>query len=276
MLGHAGFWLGGRCSNNLLAAQKDSEQRSNLTRGKSCRRQRTIRGDAKIRNQPGHRCGGQSVLGERSDLNLRLRASTLAVAVALPLLLSACSSGSPQSSQSRLPRSTRRSRSSSTSTTAAPTTTSTPSTTTTSPRPPPTTSSPSTTSTTSASAISSLIPSGTYVDSIAGTSPTDSPHYFVLLTTGPNDSVAGTVNFEYQDGRTSVVFAFSGGLQGTSALTLRPTSVPQNGGSADEPPGAVPSMVSALIGSGSIRLEDCTSYLHFTRTVSDCSFRSGT
>jgi hypothetical protein len=109
------------------------------------------------------------------------------------------------------------------------------------------------------------VPSGMYVDGTSGT-----PHYFVSLS-DDNEGFSGSVNFVYQDGQSSVVFTFVGTAQ-NGAATLRPTSVPQNAGSASQEPSTVPSVISVSIDKDSFNLGECTGYLHFTRSLAQCVF----
>lgn len=110
----------------------------------------------------------------------------------------------------------------------------------------------STTSTTTASAGPANPPeSGTYVDGMP-----DFPHDFIELTAGPGESVSGTVNEVYQDGRTSTYFSFMGSASsGVAQLTS------QDGG---------PGHFSATYASGTITLSGCTSYLDVP--ASSCTF----
>ena len=109
------------------------------------------------------------------------------------------------------------------------------------------------------------VANGIYVAGSPGT-----PHYFISLTNG-SGGITGSVEFLYQDGQTSVVFTFDGTVQNGMA-TLNPTGVPQNGGSASQDPATVPSAISATLGQGSISLGECTSYLHFTKSLAQCDF----
>jgi hypothetical protein len=110
------------------------------------------------------------------------------------------------------------------------------------------------------------LPDGIYVDGGEGT-----PHYFISLKNGTGGGISGSVAFLYQDGQTSVVFTFDGTVQ-SGVATLHPISIPQNGGSASQNPATVPSVLSATLGSKSIALGECTSYLHFTESLAQCQF----
>ncbi|MCK4177898.1 hypothetical protein [Aciditerrimonas ferrireducens] len=123
-------------------------------------------------------------------------------------------------------------------------------------------------SSTAAAASTPLVGTGVYVDGGVGT-----PHYFVVLNTSTASSIGGSVDFVYQDGQTSVVFTFRGtvGDDGTVA-TLTPLAVPQHSGSASQPPGSIPSALSATLAHGSISLGECTSYLHFAPSEAACTF----
>lgn len=110
-----------------------------------------------------------------------------------------------------------------------------------------------------------LVPNGIYSGGSPGT-----PHYFVSLTNGSGGGVTGSVNFLYQDGQTSVVFTFNGTVQADVA-TLHPTSVPQVG-SASQAPTTMPSYISAGLDRNSISLGECTGYLYFDQSLSQCTF----
>jgi hypothetical protein len=117
---------------------------------------------------------------------------------------------------------------------------------------------------TAATVVNSM-PSGTYANGAPAT-----PHYYLSVTSASNGSVTGSVNFLYQDGQSSVVITFDGTSQNGTAL-LHPTSVPQNG-SASQNPATVPAAISATYGHDSITLGECPSYLHFVRSLTQCTF----
>jgi hypothetical protein len=114
--------------------------------------------------------------------------------------------------------------------------------------------------------VAPLIPNGIYTGGSPGT-----PHYFVSLTNGSSGGIAGSVNFLYQDGQTSVVFTFDGTVQ-AGVATLHPTAVPQGGGSASQAPATIPSSLSATLNRNSVSLGECTSYLHFAQSLAQCNF----
>jgi hypothetical protein len=121
---------------------------------------------------------------------------------------------------------------------------------------PTTTSSPVLPTTSVASPTSTLttlavLPSGVYTDGPPGT-----PHYAVLVTSGPNSTIAGNISFLYQDGRTAVVLTFTGSAEPDGALRLK-------SGSA--------SYVGTYVQSR-FTLANCQIYLKFVRSVNDCSF----
>jgi len=144
------------------------------------------------------------------------------------------------------------------------------STTTTTSPPTTTTALPSTTTTTSppttTTPISSVFTPGTYTDGSPG-----SAYYFLLINNSSNGDLAGSLNFLYQDGQTSVVFTFVGTVNG-SVATLDPTSIPQNNGSASQSPGSVPSVISATATANTILLGECNGFMHFAGPASACIF----
>ncbi|MGO9559793.1 MAG: hypothetical protein ACLPYW_11990 [Acidimicrobiales bacterium] len=121
------------------------------------------------------------------------------------------------------------------------------------------------TTTTSPPATTAAPRSGTYSNGGQGT-----PHYFVSLTAEANGKLSGSVQFLYQDGQTSVVFTFSGTWQ-SGVATLTPETVPQDG-SASQNPSTVPSAISMPYGQTGLELGECTGYLHFAESESQCQF----
>jgi hypothetical protein len=107
--------------------------------------------------------------------------------------------------------------------------------------------------------------------------PADEPNYYVSVVDLGRGNVSGSMNFEYQDGQTSVVFTFHGVEQplGDSSargvLTLTPGLIPQVG-SASQKPSSVPSAISASYSSATISFGECPDYLHFANTLADCDF----
>lgn len=105
----------------------------------------------------------------------------------------------------------------------------------------------------------------------------DEPNYYVSIIDHGRGNVTGSMNFEYQDGQTSVVFTFNGvdqpvGVSSTrEVLTLTPTLIPQ-GGAASQVPSSVPSAISASYSSSTISFGECSEYLHFASTLDDCKF----
>lgn len=109
---------------------------------------------------------------------------------------------------------------------------------------------------------------GLYVDGGAGT-----PHYVLAWHLGPDGAISGAVDYVYQDGQTSVVFTFTGQLDGSDTVaTLTPHTIPQGTGSASQPPGTVPAAISATLSTSSIQLGECTTYLHFAPNEAACTF----
>ena len=105
----------------------------------------------------------------------------------------------------------------------------------------------------------------------------DEPGYFVSVVRLNTGRVAGSMNYRYQDGQTSVVFTFqalgpwTGGSSARGILTLMPKLIPQ-GGSASQKPSTVPSAISATYDSTSMSFGECTDYLHFASSLADCDF----
>jgi len=95
-------------------------------------------------------------------------------------------------------------------------------------------------------------------------------NYFVSLTSQASGTLDGSVQFAYQDGQTSVVFTFTGTWQDGIA-TLTPGSIPQTG-SASQDPATVPSTISMQYAQSSLDLGECTAYLHFVESESQCQF----
>jgi hypothetical protein len=99
--------------------------------------------------------------------------------------------------------------------------------------------------------VGNLPPVGTYTDGPQGT-----PHYTLVLTTSSATSLAGSVNFIFQDGRTQTVFTFSGTPStGNASLTTSSGKT-----------------VSATYTSSSITLASCTTYLQYAANDSECTF----
>lgn len=114
---------------------------------------------------------------------------------------------------------------------------------------------------------SSTIPgppaSGIYVSGSA-----DRPHFYLVLTNLGDGLVRGSVDFQYQDGQTSLGFSFRGTSQilrpgsSTGALTLTPVTVPvRTSSELFVPP---PKGFSATFGPGEVDLGECSTYLLVT------------
>ena len=126
--------------------------------------------------------------------------------------------------------------------TSGPTTTATPS----------TTASSTTTTTTPGPASTNGLRVGTYTDGPAGF-----PHYVVDVTSSTGDSVAGSISFVYQDGRTASAGTFSGRASGGRAtLTIDPQGT----------------AATATYTSTTLVLDSCTTYLQHTASAAQCTF----
>ena len=174
---------------------------------------------------------------------MRRRAPVLPHVVALTavgagsLLLAACASNRAGSG-------------SSTTNTTTNTTTNAPISTTTQPAPTSTTS--SNTTTTPSTGTSDLPVSGTYDNG-----PTGTPHNYMVVSASTTGSVTGTVNFVYQDGRTTTEFSFTGtAIDGTAQLQS------QGGGPGD---------FDATYTATTMTLQGCAAYLSFANS-NQCLF----
>jgi hypothetical protein len=125
------------------------------------------------------------------------------------------------------------------------------------------------------SSVKSVAPrSGIYLDG-----PSDQPHFFVVVTRLRGGRVRGAVDFQFQNGQTSLVFTFGGFSQATSegsatgVLTLIPErNANDTSDQLLEPP---PSAVSATFGARGLELGECASYLHVS-SLSRCQFTLST
>lgn len=113
---------------------------------------------------------------------------------------------------------------------------------------------PSTSTTAGGSAPPGGMQTGNYADGAAGV-----PHYVVDVTSSTSSSVAGSITFIYQDGRTADVGTFSGTAGGGRAML---TIAPQG------------TQASATYTSTTLVLENCTSYLQYAATAAQCTFNS--
>ena len=107
--------------------------------------------------------------------------------------------------------------------------------------------------TTSAPATQDL-PSGVYVDGHQGT-----PHYFITLTTKPDNTLTGTLSYLYQDGHNFQVFAFTATTTQTGTATLTV--------------GSQPEALSATFANQTLTLDACLSYLGLAQTSTQCTFQ---
>lgn len=106
------------------------------------------------------------------------------------------------------------------------------------------------------------IPSGIYVNGVAGT-----PHYYVSLTNGTGGKVSGDVDFLFQDGQTEVAFTFTGSIH-NGTMTIYPANVQND----PRITGDVPSAISAVLGHNAFGLGECTGYLTGTESLAECQF----
>ena len=134
------------------------------------------------------------------------------------------------------------------------------STTTTSTTTPTTTSLPTTTSipyttTTTTAAGSTPLPVGQYFNAPAG-----QPRYDFEVTSASGNQIAGTLSFDYQDGRTATVFTFQGAVTNSYSPFLLQTS---------------PTMTAyAVVSHGTVELVDCNTYLQYASSSAACTFSS--
>ena len=128
--------------------------------------------------------------------------------------------------------------------------------------------SPSSSSVTSSTAIApaAALATGTYAP--AGASGT--PHYFVTIGSANGTSFKGAMNFEYQDGKTSRLFDFSGTVTGLRA-TARPSNVTTST-SSPQTVSSVPDSLVMAVGSGTLAFAGCQAYLPLTQSAGACTF----
>jgi hypothetical protein len=129
-------------------------------------------------------------------------------------------------------------------------------------------SSPSSSSTTTTTAIApaAALATGTYASAgAAGT-----PHYTVTIDSAQGTRFDGSVHFVYQDGTTSHVFDFSGAVSGETAVAT-PTNVVA-AGSSTQTASSVPTTIRIDVGTDSLTVEGCQSYLVQTQSASACTF----
>ncbi len=105
----------------------------------------------------------------------------------------------------------------------------------------------------------------------------DVPHYFVSVNVREDRDVQGSMDFEYQDGQTSVVFTFRGvevptkSRATSGALTLTTTST-NGSGRAAQSAGSIPATLSVLYGAKSLVFGECTNYLRLAASLAACTF----
>ena len=110
----------------------------------------------------------------------------------------------------------------------------------------------STSTTAGGPASTSGLQAGTYTDGSAGM-----PHYVVDVTSSTGPSVAGSISFVYQDGRTASVGSFSGTAgAGRATLTLSPQGT----------------QAAATYTSTTLVLDGCTGYLQYATGAAQCTF----
>jgi hypothetical protein len=110
------------------------------------------------------------------------------------------------------------------------------------------------------------IRSGIYVNGRAGT-----PHYFVSLTDDSAGQVSGSVDFLYQDGQTGVAFSVTGTVR-NGVMTLYPANVQTGQPGTTSLAKNVPSVISATVDRDAFDLGECSSYLSFVQSLSECAF----
>lgn len=93
---------------------------------------------------------------------------------------------------------------------------------------------------------------GLYVNGQPG-----NPYYFIAISHPTPGMLTGAVSFLAQDGQTSSVFTFTGPEQ-NGVATVRP----DNGGAP----------ISVTYGPSGLQLGECTQYLEFVQSLSECSF----
>jgi len=114
--------------------------------------------------------------------------------------------------------------------------------------------------------------SGVYADGAA-----DRPHYVVVLTDADQGRIRGAMDYEYQDGQTTVVFTFRGTSQARHAgaasgvLTLEPVvTIAHSSAQLSRPP---PPAFAVTYGHGTLQFGECAAYLRVT-TLAGCAFSS--
>jgi hypothetical protein len=130
-------------------------------------------------------------------------------------------------------------------------------------------SSPSSSSGSSTTAIAPAAALATGAYAPAGASGT--PHYTVTVDSAQGTRFDGAVNFVYQDGTTSHVFDFSGTVSGVTAVAT-PKNVAPASGSSTQTVSSVPATIRIDVGTDSLTLEGCQSYLVQTQSASACTF----
>jgi hypothetical protein len=105
--------------------------------------------------------------------------------------------------------------------------------------------------------------------------PLDQPHYYVIVDHVTTHGLSGSMNFRYQDGQSTVIFTFTGVGVGSDAV-LTTTSYPETGAEISSPGERtkVPRTVSVTLGDHSIEFGECLSYLKFTMSYAQCTFKS--
>lgn len=127
-------------------------------------------------------------------------------------------------------------------------------------------SSTSTTTSTTDIAPAAALATGTYAP--AGASGT--PHYVVTISSAENTDFGGAMNFVYQDGKTSLVFDFSGTVTGPRAVAT-PTNVAATG-SGTQTVSSVPDSLRVDVGADTLTFEGCQAYLPQVHSPSGCTF----
>jgi hypothetical protein len=108
------------------------------------------------------------------------------------------------------------------------------------------------TSTSMATGTGGLPATGKYADGPVGT-----PHYVLDLTESSGNTMAGSISFVFQDGRTQSEMSFSGTTSsGTATLSTSPGD----------------RTITATYTSSSITLASCTGYLQYAQNDKECTF----
>jgi hypothetical protein len=97
------------------------------------------------------------------------------------------------------------------------------------------------------------------------------PHYYVSVTVTDQHTLSGVLDYEYTTGQTTVVFTFTGTING-NVLTLFPGPVQAQPAGTAALAANVPTAISVNGDSGGMVLGQCAQYLTAIRSPDDCSF----